>query len=450
MKLIRQLKDKLGDFWWYAIMLFLACRLADFFNVFVGLYLVPMYVKPEELGAVLPLTNFAGLLGLPITIIITTFSRQITTFAAQREYGKIKMMMRDVFLWAGVFSVLIVVLAEALIPFVFVRLRVAKGSLGLIIVASTMITTIAPIYGCALQALKRFKAVSLIHILSAPIRLACMFLAMLIRPLSGYFVGQAAGPVFQIGAGLFFLRKDFGREVKKEAYLTPALKRSLLKYMLLLFVYNIPGVICGFFTTLIIRQRLPEIDSAAYYMISRFAEIASFVGCTLMTVLFPMAVEANAHGDKSRKLLWHSVLGSIGIGLLLAAGFRMTGGFILPILPNGELYVSYAPQLTWLTVNNALGIAFGCFINFEIAAARFKFLWYHIPLCLIETAILVGFTGITFFNGILPDSIISAILSLNPCSLDFFLALGTILSLIRLVGFSVHLSLRKKHEVATV
>ena len=57
--MLAKLHARLGDFWWYSLMLFCACRAADLLNAFVGLWLVPKYVDPSELGAVQPLTMFA-------------------------------------------------------------------------------------------------------------------------------------------------------------------------------------------------------------------------------------------------------------------------------------------------------------------------------------------------------------------------------------------------------
>ena len=63
--LLGRLHAKIGDFWWYSLMIFCAARAADCLNIFVGLWLVPKYVPPSELGAVQPLTSFASLLAIP-------------------------------------------------------------------------------------------------------------------------------------------------------------------------------------------------------------------------------------------------------------------------------------------------------------------------------------------------------------------------------------------------
>ena len=47
--MLERLHARLGDFWWYSLMLFCACRAADLLNAFVGLWLVPKYVDPMRL-----------------------------------------------------------------------------------------------------------------------------------------------------------------------------------------------------------------------------------------------------------------------------------------------------------------------------------------------------------------------------------------------------------------
>ena len=75
-----RLHEKFGDFWWYSFMLFVALRVGDIINAIVGLWLVPKYVEQEELGAVLPLTQFAASIGAPITVLVTVFTKFLNKF----------------------------------------------------------------------------------------------------------------------------------------------------------------------------------------------------------------------------------------------------------------------------------------------------------------------------------------------------------------------------------
>ena len=88
------------------------------------------------------------------------------------------------------------------------RIRVVEGSLGLLIIVASFVSTASPVYSNALQALKKFKAHALLSALGAPVRLLTMLATMPFRALSGYFVGQTATPAFAIVGDVFFLRKE--------------------------------------------------------------------------------------------------------------------------------------------------------------------------------------------------------------------------------------------------
>ena len=110
--LLDKLHARMGDFWWYSLMLFCACRAADLLNAFVGLWLVPKYVDPSELGAVTPLGNFAGLLALPVAVFANTFRNEVSRLSIDQEFGKLKTLMRSVFIAARVQHRRIGVLSE--------------------------------------------------------------------------------------------------------------------------------------------------------------------------------------------------------------------------------------------------------------------------------------------------------------------------------------------------
>ena len=88
--MLAKLHARLGDFWWYSLMLFCACRAADLMNAFVGLWLVPKYVDSSELGAVMPLTQFANFLAIPIAAFANTFRNEISRLSIAKEFGKLK------------------------------------------------------------------------------------------------------------------------------------------------------------------------------------------------------------------------------------------------------------------------------------------------------------------------------------------------------------------------
>ena len=65
----------------HAVLLFFAMRLGDFVNVAAGMWFVPKYVKPEDIGAVLPLSSFATILSLPMF----AFAMTVMLYSHQME-----------------------------------------------------------------------------------------------------------------------------------------------------------------------------------------------------------------------------------------------------------------------------------------------------------------------------------------------------------------------------
>lgn len=420
---IAQLKARLGEFWWASLLMFCACRAGDLINAFIGLWLVPKYVGMDELGAVLPLTNFAGMIGLPIAIFAMTFMKQVNILATAGEYGKMKTMLRGIFVAAGVFLLCAIALTRILMPFLLERVRVAKGSLGVLIIAASFVGAVAPIYMNALHGLKRFKAISFINLVMAPLRLLVMLIAMPFRALAGYFVGQAAGPSFQIGASLLFLRRELGGTIAAEPYWTRSTIRMFVGYAFLVSLYFLVPTFTSFYETLLIRQRLLPVDSAAYYMISRFAEIGTYAGATLSTVIFPFASERRAKGENPNRLILRSMSVSLGFGVVFAGVLYLLGPFVFTLVPDGATYMPYLPEMAALTMILAAGAAVNCGVLGDIAADDFKFLWWWIPFHVLYGVVLIFATGFGYFATWLPQGLVAWLEAMLAHGLDFYLAL---------------------------
>ena len=132
MTIFSRIHAKLGDLWWYTVLLFFAQRIGDVVNMVVGLWLVPRYVPMEELGAVLPLMSVAGIVGLPLAVVSTPFVRFLAVYSANGEFGKVKTMLRDAFVASTLLIVVSFLLAIAVLPFsssAFVSHRAVLASL---------------------------------------------------------------------------------------------------------------------------------------------------------------------------------------------------------------------------------------------------------------------------------------------------------------------------------
>ncbi len=427
-----KLHARIGDFWWYSLMLFCACRAADVLNAFVGLWLVPKYVDPSELGAVMPLTSFANFLALPAAAFANTFRNELTRLSVNHEFGKLKTLMRGVFIATAIFLFLAIIVARFTLPLFLERIRIVEGSLGLIIIAASFVSAVGPVYSNALQTLKKFKEYSLINMISAPVRLLTMLVAMPFRALSGYFIGQASVPAFSIVASIFSLSKELS--VSAERYWD---RDTFKKFASLFMVFLVWGGATGFYglvESTIIRQRLPDLDSAGFYMTTRFSEIATYLYGALIFTFFPFAAELAKDRKAQNKLIIKATSANIAFCMVTALVFCFIAKPVLSILPHGEQYAEYWWAVPWMIAITGLSCFYGFFTTAETAASRFSFLRWAIPLDLAYPVLLLAVTGHGYFAGFTPDSWTDFLTTHNIYSLRTMLCWMTAINTIKAIA----------------
>lgn len=424
----------MGDLWWYTILLFVAQRFGDVINLFVGLWLVPKYVPQQDLGAVLPLTQAVALVGLPLSVLAIPFMKFLNVYAEKGEIGKVKSLLRDVFVGTGVLALVTLLIAWLVLPFFFTRTRVVSGSLGFLIVLGSILGAVSCIFSNAVQGLKLYDVTVWFTVLGAPFRLLTMLVTMPFRALSGYFAGQCAGPATSVFGAVWALRKKLGPAVKAEPYWRED-GAAMIHYTMPIALWTAVTTVIVAIETLIIRHRLPDFESAGYYMITRFTDIASYFGSAFIVFLFPMVAGKKTHDADSRKILLHSVFGTVGGGLAVGVVLAVFGKWILSLQDIWATYGSMSGMMLPVCVLNVLIMACNCFCNYEFAQGRFGFLWYGLPLLIGRCVFLYAVTGMGFFRGVLPDSLIAFVESWNPCSLTFLIGTMTVVQAVLLVFF---------------
>lgn len=419
--LIEKLHARLGDFWWYSLLLFAALRVGDVINAVVGLWLVPKYVGQEQLGAVLPLTQFAASVGAPMSILVYVFSKMLVQYQTKGEHGKVKSML----IWSLSIAVGIVILTSIvtilILPHYFERLRVDSGSLTALIILSGLLGSVAPVFNSALQGLKKFNTITFVNLISAPVRLITMLVAMPFRALSGYMLGQSAAPFVSIVAACIALRKHLAKSVEAVSFWRED-GRLIARYASMVSVTTLVGAICTPIMAMIVRQRLPEFESAAYYMLSRFAELSTYAGQTMLVVIFPFIAESQEKGKNPIKYLVHSSLGMTAFGFVVTLAFAVGGEWLFNLIPTCRPFVGLMPELVIMSVYMITCVLWSNLTAYETARGRFRYYFiYGGPITILQTVFLVCFTGYTFFNGILPPAIIEWMSSLKIATLRNFL-----------------------------
>lgn len=436
--MLAKLHEKLGDFWWYSLMLFCACRAADVLNAFVGLWLVPKYVPPSELGAVMPLANFAAFLVLPLAVFANTFRNEVSSLSLKGEFGKLKTLMISVFIASAIFIAIAVLISHFLLPHFLHRIRIIEGFLGFTILTTAFINAVAPIFTNTIQALKKFNVCSVMNLAGAPLRLLAMLIAMPFRPLAGYFIGQGASPAFNILISVSCLKKELS--VAAEPYWTKENIRNLSILFLVFLISGAAGSLSGVVESTVLRQRLPDLDSAGYYMATRFSDISGFLYNTLVFTMFPFTAQLAAKGKDVRPLILKAAAATIVFSLIVAMPFFFFSEHILELLPHGEQYAAYGWAIPWQIGISTLGALTGLYVTAEISANRFGFMKWMVPLDLIYPALLLAVTGYGYFDEYLPASWSAFLAAHNIHSLDTMLWWITSVNAVKTAGCALAMS----------
>lgn len=440
---IQRLHVKLGDFWWYSILMFAALRCGDLINAVVGLWLVPKYVPQEELGAVLPLTQFATTFGLPISILVVVFTKYLAQFRAKGELGKVKSLLRWFLGFVMVASLLTIVIAKFTLPALFERIRIQDGSLSLLIIATGIIGTVAPVFNNALQGLKKFKTITFLNLVSAPIRLVSMLILLPIRALSGYMAGQLIPSIVAIITSTLSIRKDIDRSIVSVPFWKGPTGVEMLRFLILATVSTTASALFALIQTTVIRQRLPEIESAAYYMITRFAELGTYAGLTLAFMMFPLASEDHVNRKEDAKVLYNMTAGTVAFGGVVVLVLHCFGTRILSLIPMTRPYSMYATDMTLLTVMLVLQYVWGNYSSYELAHSRFAYNWYGIPLTLLNALFIACFSGYAFFYGIFPNGVVEWMGRCHIATLRNIIWVGIAFNLLKIVcALCQHLTYR--------
>ena len=361
-----------------AILLFLALRVGDLVNVAAGMWFVPRYVSPEDIGAVLPVTSFATFLSLPVFAFAMTVMKESACLSSEGARGKVKSLLRGVFLAVAVLLVVVLTVSAVVVPHFLKAMRVSDASAGILVVAAAFLGCVAPVYTDALQSLKRFRALAAVEVAGSVIRFLVMLAAMPFRALAGYFAGQAVLPAFRIAGSVFALRGDLS--VPAQPYWNRRTVRRIVLAFLGIAVYQGVPMAASLVEQSMLRMGLPSVDSAGYYMVSRFSDFLHYLTFPLLLVMFPYTASAARRNASTRPFVLRCAAVTLVAAALMAAAYALCGAELLSLMPHGADYAAYVPYMPWLVVITALTTCQVFCTNAEVSAGRFGFLLWFAPL----------------------------------------------------------------------
>lgn len=437
---VETVRHRLGDIWWYTAVLFVVQRIGDLVNIFIGLWLVPRWISQTELGAILPLGQVGVLLGLPLAVVLGVFGKFATTFAAKGDIGKVKALLLDVLALSACLSVLIAGYTYWVSPFIIERMRVGGGGLVWLLSGLAVTSALVPVLATAQQAVRGFRWFA-VNALAVPVlRLALLGALLPALGIVGYFSAQLLTALGCAAIFIWALWQVLSPSVTRDSYRQHI--REMSRYSIPVLAMTVLGVVQSTTELFVIRHRLPDVESAAYYMISRFAEIPGALWGALMIPFFPAISAHHEDGRDTGRILTLAVVGSLLAGGCVAGMLVWGSGWLLGLKAEWSVYRPYDWLMGVLALRSVVLIPVGCLTVHEMACRRFGYAWFIGGLSLLEAGLLYGLTGVGFFQPYLPESWMRELLSLRACRLEFVTGVMLAYAVLSLLFLLAHMRMR--------
>lgn len=427
-KFISGLRGRMGELWWYTLLAFVINRIGDVVNLFIGVFLVPKVLPAEQLGAVTPLMSAGMFVGLPIAILMIPAGKFLSVFAARKEYGKVRALLADAILANAVFAVVVLVWLSYSGDALLERLHLADRRILIPVAGFAVLTCLEPVISSAQRSLKCFRSL-LVGGLGIPyVRLAGMLLLLAPFGAFGYLSAQLATSLFGIGCALvalsLYLRKCGGRRSYREDI------RDMVAYSIPLVAMTFAGRIQGPVESFVIRHRLPEEVSAGYYFSTMFGMIPGYATAALTTFLWPIVSDKFEKGESTGKLLMQSMLFNLVLGGLALAAVSIAAPYAFRLPGPWKAYPEYSKYVWQAGLITMLKGFQATYTSHESACRSFRYVWYMVPLMLLEAAVLYGMPAWSAAQPYLPHALWTAVDGLWTNSLQTFLGATIFFNLI--------------------
>lgn len=403
--------------------MFTVSRLGDLATFYIGVFLVPAVIAQDQLGAIIPLTKLSGTVAIALTIILGGALKYINVFHNAGRPGKIKTMLKHLAWLSLAVSSLMLLLLWTGREFIQERLKFESPVVILLIGGIAILSCWSPMANTAAQSLKRFNSLIALKIVQPVTRLLMMLLLLAPFQIAGYLGAQliaALAGLLLVGRSLFrFVRPGIRAESYREDL--PQLVKYVGPFGLMTLTVTLQGAVEPW----VIRQRLPDIDSAGFFIISMFGNIPLWVAPAMLPFLFPLVSEKFERGESTQRMYKQSLAAVFFIGIAISIFFFFAAEWILSLQHTWRIYHGYAGYMWQMGLVNTLFVLINTHIMHENACRIFGYLRYYLPVTLAETFILYVIWDVKRIEAFIPEPIFLFIRTLTGHRLAFII--GTML-----------------------
>lgn len=361
--------------------MFISVVIANILAYFLQIYFGRV-LGPEGYGVFGSLMAILLILSVPIGTIGTVFTKFVSKFKAEENYGKINTLifasLKKLVLYGIIGFVLISVLSPFIANYLNISSRLPLVFVGIVLIFSVLL----PIVRGSLQGLQKFNSLAFNNVFEAFVRL--ILGVVLIRfGVSGAVLSYGLGYLFAFLIGFLSLKFLFGKKSEIDAseiysYAYPV----LISVVCLSVLLNIPSIF--------VKHYFSALDAGYWNAALTLAKIIQYIGSGFSIVMFAKVSENHILKKDTKKLLLSCLLYTCLTGVFVIVLFFLFPSLIVDSLFSSGYSGAY-DLLKWLGLFVLSYTIFSLFVNYELAIHKTKVFVGLGILSILEIVLIILF-----------------------------------------------------------
>lgn len=399
------LKGKLPDIVFYSGFIFVFTQIGAVLNFITNLLIVPNYLCDGDLGLIAPIMQYVALGALPLGVITSLVVKFVTRYEANGEWGKLKSLVRDLFVFGGMSTLVVAVIFGFSYSSFALRMGIESKWILFLMLIHLCVSSCLPVLSLLMRSMQQYFLMALGGML---VPLTLMLFAIFLLPaygLVGYLIALIASLVATIALSLYAVYFYFAPHKEKlEPYFDDC-KGVLKKYLLLFSLGSGAGWLWGFVPPFVIKHFLNDADAAGYYLIQRLAMLPFYAFSTLLMILLPILSIRHEKGQSTNRTVKYTILYTVISGIIVIIGLFLFAPWLFDVVPQWRERSGYAKFVWVLSVSVVLG-AVNAILSTDLTAKWvFKPTWYKLPISYLIVISIYCLFGWEAFRGKMPDEI---------------------------------------------
>jgi O-antigen/teichoic acid export membrane protein len=342
-----------------------------------------------DFGTLNVLLSFTVIVSVPAGVLQFMVVKFVAHYQALKQRLNVSMTVRLVLKIGFALSVAVFLLGAALSKPVAHLMQIERTGYVIATFAAAAMSYITPPLSGALQGQKRFAAFSMTSILSTLGKLiGGVGFVLLGFGLYGNLIGIWLGAVAAIVYGCIILKKEL---VKPQEPGVPIDRRNMVAYMKSVIWVQLITALLANGDILLVKAFAPTPEDVGIYASGMIiGKISMYMSGAVVSALFPMVAERQAHGQSTLPLLGRGMLLGGGLCALCALGINLFGKPIILLLFD-QRYAQAIPILLPISCYIVVIMFVTVLINYLTARGETGFLSLSLGVSMLSIFVVIWF-----------------------------------------------------------